>query len=91
MAEKPHAASLAAETTPRRRPRADSGPGPVAESAKPDAPGPVAARDVRPRQPDLFDRIEAGPPPPAVRPGDIPHGIEIEPYWDPGPGWEGTL
>ena len=94
MAERPHAASPAAGTAPRRRPGEDSGsgpePGPVAKTANPDAPGPVAARDARPRQPDLFDRIEAGPPPPAARPGDFPHGIEIEPDWHPGPGWEGV-
>ena len=91
-AEEPGSASSTTGTAPEGGAREVLGPGPqpgpAAEAAATNAPGPVAARDERSRQADLFDRIEAGPPSPAARPREFPDGIEIEPDWHPGPGWE---
>ena len=86
----PSTTGRAPEDRLRENPESGPEPGPVSETATTDSPGTVAARDERPRQADLFDRIEAGPPAPAARPRDFPDGIEIEPDWHPGPGWEGA-
>lgn len=86
----PSTTGAAPEDRPREDPETGPEPGPVAEASTTSLPDPVAARDERPRQADLFDGIEAVPPSPAARPGDFPDGIEIEPDWHPGSGWEGA-